>query len=61
MSGAARVAGTAGRVEVASPFHHPPALVLHRDGAEPQQVTATTTGRGYAHMLGHVQGAWPPG
>ncbi len=55
MSGAARVVGTRGRVEVLSPFHHPPAFVLHRDGAEPEQVTATTTGRGYAHMLGHVQ------
>jgi len=52
--GQARVFGTDGWIDVLPRFHHPDTLVLHRDGAEPETVTAPHTGGGYAHELREV-------
>jgi predicted dehydrogenase len=51
----AQVVGTTGRIALEPPFHHPPRLVLHRDGREPEEITAAHRGRGYVHMVEHVQ------
>ncbi len=49
--GQLRVFGTAGWIDVLPRFHHPDTIVLHRGGAEPQEITAPPTGGGYAHEL----------
>ena len=51
MPGAARVFGGEGRIEVLPRFHHPTALVLHREGREPERMELPPVGRGYAHEL----------
>lgn len=58
---AARVVGTAGRIDVPAPFHHPPHLVVHRAGREPEVVEAPQTGQGYVHELVEVQRALAAG
>jgi predicted dehydrogenase len=54
-SGTARLVGTAGRIDLEAPFHHTPALTVHRPGAEPERVTRPFVGRGYVHQLDEVQ------
>ncbi|MFP5336505.1 MAG: Gfo/Idh/MocA family protein [Actinomycetes bacterium] len=55
VEGRALVTGTHGRIEVPTPFHHPPHLVLHREGHDREVVDAPVTGRGYSHQLVEVQ------
>lgn len=55
VEGRATVTGTGGRIEVPSPFHHPPHLVLHRPGRDAEVVQAPPVGRGYSHQLAEVQ------
>lgn len=49
------VIGTTGRVETDPPLHAPSGFTVHRPDAEPERVGRERTGRGYTHMLGHVQ------
>jgi predicted dehydrogenase len=51
MPGNARIFGTEGWLELPPRFHHPTRLVLHRDGAEPQEETHPPFGGGYSHEL----------
>jgi predicted dehydrogenase len=51
LPGHARVFGTTGWIDVLPRFHHPTAFVLHRAGAEPETITRTPIGAGYAHEL----------
>ncbi|MCA0144678.1 Gfo/Idh/MocA family protein [Blastococcus sp. LR1] len=51
LPGAARVVGTTGWIDVLPRFHHPRTIVLHRQGAEPEEITRPQTGAGYAHEL----------
>jgi predicted dehydrogenase len=51
MPGGARVVGTEGWIEVPPRFHHPDRIVLHRDGAEPEEIVAPSVGGGYTHEL----------
>jgi predicted dehydrogenase len=55
VAGGAIVTGTTGRIELVPPFHHPPRLVLHRPGREPEVLAHPPIGRGYAHQLMEVQ------
>ncbi|TWH75648.1 putative dehydrogenase [Modestobacter roseus] len=54
LPGQARVFGTAGWVDVLPRFHHPQTIVLHRAGAEPEEITRPQTGAGYSHELAEV-------
>jgi len=54
LPGQARVFGTAGWIDVLPRFHHPRTIVLHRAGAEPQDITLPQTGGGYSHELAEV-------
>ncbi|MCF6506178.1 Gfo/Idh/MocA family oxidoreductase [Blastococcus sp. MG754426] len=56
LPGTARVVGTTGWIDVVPRFHHPQTIVLHRDGAEPEEITRPQTGAGYAHELAEVTG-----
>lgn len=49
--GQMRVFGTAGWIDVPPRFHHPDAIVLHRAGAEPEEIRTGHAGGGYAHEL----------
>ncbi|WP_299035934.1 Gfo/Idh/MocA family protein [uncultured Pseudokineococcus sp.] len=49
------ITGTGGRVELEGVVHAPDAFVVHRPDAEPERTSLPRTGRGYAHMLEHVQ------
>jgi predicted dehydrogenase len=49
--GSARVFGTEGWIDVLPRFHHPATIVLHRAGADPETITRTPLGAGYAHEL----------
>jgi predicted dehydrogenase len=51
LPGQARVFGTTGWIDVLPRFHHPTTFVLHRAGAEPETITRTPIGAGYAHEL----------
>jgi predicted dehydrogenase len=51
MPGSARIFGSEGWLELPPRFHHPTRLVLHRDGAEPQEETHAPFGGGYSHEL----------
>jgi predicted dehydrogenase len=51
LPGQARVFGTTGWIDVLPRFHHPDTIVLHRAGAEPETITRTPIGAGYAHEL----------
>jgi len=51
LPGHARVFGTTGWIDVLPRFHHPKTIVLHRGGAEPETITRTPIGAGYAHEL----------
>jgi len=51
LPGQARVFGTTGWIDVLPRFHHPDTIVLHRAGAEPETITRTPLGAGYAHEL----------
>ena len=51
LPGQARVFGTAGWIDVLPRFHHPQTIVLHRVGADPQEITLPQLGGGYAHEL----------
>ncbi|MFD5116908.1 Gfo/Idh/MocA family protein [Streptomyces sp. NPDC058220] len=50
----AAVTGTAGRIEVPAGFFHPERFVLHRDGAEPEEFTATSGLHGMQHEAAEV-------
>jgi predicted dehydrogenase len=52
--GQARVFGTAGWIDVLPRFHHPRTIVLHRAGADPEEITLPPTGTGYSHELAEV-------
>ncbi|MGY2079217.1 Gfo/Idh/MocA family protein [Modestobacter sp. SYSU DS0657] len=54
LPGQARVFGTAGWIDVLPRFHHPQTIVLHRAGAEPEEITLPATGAGYSHELAEV-------
>jgi predicted dehydrogenase len=49
--GMARVVGTEGWIEVLPRFHHPSAILLQRNGHEPETITRPATGAGYSHEL----------
>jgi predicted dehydrogenase len=51
MPGGARIFGTEGWIEVPPRFHHPHRIVLHRDGAAPEEIVRPPLGGGYAHEL----------
>jgi predicted dehydrogenase len=51
LPGQARVFGTTGWIDVLPRFHHPETIVLHRAGAEPETITRSPVGAGYAHEL----------
>jgi len=51
LPGQARVFGTTGWIDVLPRFHHPERIVLHRDGADPETITRSMIGAGYAHEL----------
>ena len=53
--GRALLVGTEGSIELMPPFHHPTRVVLHRNGAEPEEVELAPIGRGYAHQAIEVQ------
>jgi predicted dehydrogenase len=52
--GQARVFGTGGWIDVLPRFHHPATIVLHRSGADPEEITRPATGVGYSHELAEV-------
>ncbi|GAB3203108.1 Gfo/Idh/MocA family oxidoreductase [Geodermatophilus arenarius] len=52
--GQARVFGTGGWIDVLPRFHHPATIVLHRTGAEPEEITRPAAGVGYSHELAEV-------
>ncbi|MGY1728863.1 Gfo/Idh/MocA family protein [Geodermatophilus sp. SYSU D01062] len=52
--GQARVFGTGGWIDVLPRFHHPATIVLHRTGAEPEEITRPAEGVGYSHELAEV-------
>jgi predicted dehydrogenase len=52
--GQARVFGTQGWIDVLPRFHHPATIVLHRTGAEPEEITLPPDGVGYSHELAEV-------
>ncbi|MBP2365253.1 Gfo/Idh/MocA family protein [Pseudonocardia parietis] len=54
MPGSARVIGTEGWIEVPPRFHHPDRIVVHRYGADPEEIVLPGTGRGYAHEIDEV-------
>jgi predicted dehydrogenase len=51
LPGQARVFGTAGWIDVLPRFHHPQTIVLHRAGADPEEITLPQLGGGYSHEL----------
>ena len=50
----ATVVGTAGRIELPTPFYRPESLTLFRDGAEPRTDTFTLPGLGYTFQAEEV-------
>jgi hypothetical protein len=51
MPGGARIFGSEGWIELPPRFHHPRRVVLHRDGAAPEETELPPIGGGYAHEL----------
>jgi predicted dehydrogenase len=51
LPGQARVFGTTGWIDVLPRFHHPQTIVLHRAGADPEEITLPQLGGGYSHEL----------
>ncbi len=69
LPGYARIFGTQGWIDVPPRFHHPKAIVLHRAGAEPEQINREPLGVGYSHEFieateclraGHTESATMP-
>lgn len=52
--GAARLFGTKGWIEIPPRFHHPDRIVLHRAGADPEEIIRPRRGGGYSHELAEV-------
>ena len=52
--GAARIFGTQGFIEIPPRFHHPDRIVLHRTGADPEEMVRPPQGTGYSHELVEV-------
>jgi len=52
--GACRIFGTKGWIEIPPRFHHPDRIVLHRPGAEPEELVRPPQGAGYCHELVEV-------
>jgi hypothetical protein len=52
--GAARIFGTEGFIEIPPRFHHPDRIVLHRNGADPEELVRPPQGAGYSHELVEV-------
>lgn len=48
------VLGTQAWVDVPPRFHRMNRLVLHRPGAEPEEITCPPVGKGYTHEIAHV-------
>jgi len=46
--------GTAGRIEIDSPFFHAGGFTLHRPGQPPSTQSLPHVGNGYAHQVAHV-------
>jgi predicted dehydrogenase len=49
--GAARIHGTKGWIDVRPRFHHPQTIVLTRRGHDPEEITRSPVGAGYASEL----------
>jgi len=49
LPGYARIFGTEGWIDVPPRFHHPKAIVLHRNGSEPETIHRDPLGDGYSH------------
>lgn len=49
--GAARIFGTKGWIDIPPRFHHPDRIILHREGAEPEEIVRPPQGGGYSHEL----------
>ena len=52
--GTCRIFGTKGWIEIPPRFHHPDRIVLHRSGAEPEEIVRPPQGAGYSHELVEV-------
>ena len=52
--GSARILGTKGFIDIPPRFHHPDRIVLHRAGAEPEELVRPPQGAGYSHELVEV-------
>ncbi|HEY5979312.1 MAG TPA: Gfo/Idh/MocA family oxidoreductase [Microlunatus sp.] len=52
--GSARIFGTEGFIEIPPRFHHPDRIVLHRTGAEPEELVRRPQGAGYSHEIVEV-------
>lgn len=52
--GACRIFGTKGWIEIPPRFHHPDRIVLHRTGADPEEIVRPPQGVGYSHELVEV-------
>ena len=52
--GAARILGTRGWIDIPPRFHHPDRILLHRKGAEPEEIIRPPLGVGYSHELAEV-------
>jgi len=51
---AATITGTRGHLTIGEPFFRPSGFVLHREGAEPELVSAPYDGLGYVHEIVEV-------
>ncbi|MFP5019352.1 Gfo/Idh/MocA family protein [Pseudonocardia phyllosphaerae] len=54
MPGSAMVIGTDGWIEVPPRFHHPDRIVVHRHGADAEEIVLRAAGRGYTHEIEEV-------
>jgi len=52
---AATITGRSGRIELGSPFFRPSRVILHRAGAEPEQLPVELVGSGYVYEAAEVQ------
>ncbi|GAB3951959.1 hypothetical protein GCM10027614_54870 [Micromonospora vulcania] len=51
----ASITGSTGRIDLPEPFFRPGALILHRDGAEPETIVDEGIGGGYQYEAIEVQ------
>ncbi|ROR96276.1 putative dehydrogenase [Salana multivorans] len=55
MPGDARIYGTEGWIDLPPRFHHPDRVVLHREGADPEERHVPPDGAGYSYEFVEVQ------